>query len=107
MLVIIQAAEKAGLESAQTASWVWAVSIGSGIVGLMLSLFTRQPVLVAWSVPGAALLLTVLGNYGFSEAIGAYIVAGLLGLVLSLTGLFGRLLVSVPRPILAAVLASL
>lgn len=105
MLVIIQAAEKAGLESAQTASWVWAVSIGSGIVGLMLSLFTRQPVLVAWSVPGAALLLTVLGDYGFSEAIGAYIVAGLLGLVLSLTGLFGRLLVSVPRPILAAVLA--
>lgn len=28
-------------------------------------------------------------------------------LVLSLTGRFGRLLVSVPRPILAAVLASL
>lgn len=37
----------------------------------------------------------------------AYIEAGWLMLVLSLTGRFGRLLVSVPRPILAAVLASL
>nr|WP_254455807.1 benzoate/H(+) symporter BenE family transporter [Paeniglutamicibacter quisquiliarum] len=105
MLVILQAAERAGLDPARTASWVWAVSVGSGIVGLLLSLFTRQPVVVAWSVPGAALLLTVLGDYGFSEAIGAYIVAGLLGLVLSLSGLFGKLLAAVPRPILAAVLA--
>lgn len=105
MLVIIQAAERAGLDPAQTASWVWAVSVGSGIVGLVLSLFTRQPVVVAWSVPGSALLLTVLGDYGYSEAIGAYVVAGLLGLVLSLSGLFGRLLAAVPRPILAAVLA--
>lgn len=105
MLVIIQAADRAGLDSAQTASWVWAVSVGSGIVGLVLSLFTRQPVVVAWSVPGSALLLTVLGDYEFSEAVGAYIVAGLLGLALSLSGLFGRLLAAVPRPILAAVLA--
>nr|WP_218062883.1 benzoate/H(+) symporter BenE family transporter [Arthrobacter sp. SDTb3-6] len=105
MLVILQAAQRAGLSQPQTASWVWAVSVGSGIVGLVLSLFTRQPVVVAWSVPGSALLLTVLGNYSFSDAVGAYIVAGLLGLVLSLTGLFGRLLAAVPRPILAAVLA--
>ena len=105
MMVILQAADKAGLSQSQTASWVWAVSVGSGIVGFVLSLLTRQPVVVAWSVPGSALLLTVLGNYDFSDAIGAYIVAGLLGLVLSLSGLIGRLLAAVPRPILAAVLA--
>jgi benzoate membrane transport protein len=86
MLVIIQAAERGGLDSAQTASWVWAVSVGSGIVGLVLSLFTRHRVVVAWSVPGSALLLTVLGDYEFSEAIGAYIVAGvLLPFVLNVT----------------------
>ncbi|MET3952558.1 hypothetical protein ABIB29_003421 [Arthrobacter sp. UYEF36] len=28
------------------------------------------------SVPGAALLLTALGNYSYSDAIGAYLVAG-------------------------------
>lgn len=49
-----------------------------------------------------------MGGAGRQRDLGpsAYIVAGWLGLVLSLTGLFGRLLVSVPRPILAAVLAS-
>lgn len=105
MLVIVQAASQAGLAAQQTASWVWAVSVGSGVTGLLLSLLTRQPVIVAWSVPGAALLLTTLGDYSFAEAIGAYLVAAALGLALSLSGLLGWLLATVPRPILSAVLA--
>jgi len=105
MLVVLGAADRAGLTAAQTSSWVWAVSVGSGIVCILLSLFTRQPVVVAWSVPGAALLLTALGNYSYSDAIGAYIVAGVLSLALGVTGLFGKMLAAVPKPILAAVLA--
>ena len=105
LLVVLEAAKGAGLTAGQTTSWVWAVSIASGLVCTVLSLATRQPVMVAWSVPGAALLLTALGDYSYPEAIGAYIVAGLLATVLGVTGLFGRLLASVPKPILAAVLA--
>ncbi|GLB69412.1 benzoate/H(+) symporter BenE family transporter [Arthrobacter mangrovi] len=105
LLVVLEAAKSAGLTAGQTTSWVWAVSIASGLVCTVLSLATRQPVMVAWSVPGAALLLTALGDYSYPEAIGAYIVAGLLATVLGVTGLFGRLLASVPKPILAAVLA--
>ena len=105
LLVVLQSAKNAGLSPGQTTSWVWAISIASGIVCSILSLATRQPVMVAWSVPGAALLLTALGNYSYSEAIGAYLVAGVLGTVLGVTGLFGRLLSVVPKPILAGVLA--
>lgn len=105
LLVVLEAAKSAGLTAGQTTSWVWAVSIASGLVCTVLSLATRQPVMVAWSVPGAALLLTALGDYSYPEAIGAYIVAGLLATVLGVTGLFGRLLAAVPKPILAAVLA--
>ncbi|EMY34887.1 benzoate transporter [Arthrobacter crystallopoietes BAB-32] len=107
LLVVLEAAKSAGLTGAQTTSWVWAVSIASGLVCTVLSLATRQPVMVAWSVPGAALLLTALGNYSYAEAIGAYIVAGALGAVLGISGLFGRLLAAVPKPILAAVLAGI
>lgn len=105
LLVVLQSAKNAGLSTGQTTSWVWAISIASGVVCSVLSLVTRQPVMVAWSVPGAALLLTALGNYSYSDAIGAYLVAGVLATVLGVTGLFGRLLAVVPGPILAGVLA--
>lgn len=105
LLVVLNAARNAELTPEQTSSWVWAISVGSGVVCVLLSLFTRQPVVVAWSVPGAALLLAALGNYTYSDAVGAFIVAGVLALVLGVTGWFGKLLASVPGPILAAVLA--
>ena len=105
LLVVLGAADAAGLSGEQTASWVWAISVGSGAVCLVLSLLTRMPVVVAWSVPGAALLITALGDYSYAEAVGAYIAAGLLGMVLGVTGWFGKLMALVPRPILSAVLA--
>lgn len=46
-----------------------------------------------------------LGNYEFSDAVGAYVVAALVSLVLGATGLFGKLLAAVPKPITAGVLA--
>ncbi|NUL45499.1 benzoate/H(+) symporter BenE family transporter [Cellulosimicrobium funkei] len=105
LLVVLGAAQRAGLDPAQTASWVWAISVGSGIVCVAMSLVTRQPVVVAWSVPGAALLITTLGGYEYSDAIGAFIVTGVLTLVLGVTGWFGRLMRALPRPIMAGVLA--
>ncbi|MFB9073360.1 benzoate/H(+) symporter BenE family transporter [Citricoccus parietis] len=105
LLVVLGAAQRAGLDPGQTASWVWAISVGSGIICVSMSLVTRQPVVVAWSVPGAALLITTLGDYAYSDAIGAFIVTGVLTVVLGVTGWFGRLMRALPRPIMAGVLA--
>ena len=38
LAIVYQAAELAHLSSAQTASWIWAISMGSGVAGLWLSL---------------------------------------------------------------------
>ncbi|XKH57988.1 benzoate/H(+) symporter BenE family transporter [Citricoccus nitrophenolicus] len=105
LLVVLGAAQRAGLNSAETASWVWAISVGSGIICLSMSLVTRQPVVVAWSVPGAALLITTLGDYEYPAAIGAFIVTGVLTIILGVTGWFGRLMRVLPKPIMAGVLA--
>ena len=37
-----------------------------------LSLRYRTPITIAWSTPGAALLITSLGGVSYGEAIGAY-----------------------------------
>jgi len=105
LLVVLEAARAGGLSPQLTASWVWAISVGSGLVCLVTSWWTKQPVMVAWSIPGAALLITSLGDYRFSDAIGAYVVFGVVSVLLGATGLVGRLLQAVPRPITAAVLA--
>jgi benzoate membrane transport protein len=105
MLVVLQAAQSAGLSAERTTSWVWSLAVASGVTCVLLSLLTRQPIVVAWSVPGAALLLTALGNYDYSDAIGAYVVAAVLALIVGVTGWFGRLLAIVPKPVMAAVLA--
>ena len=105
LLVVLEAARAGGLSPQLTASWVWAISVGSGLVCLVTSWWTKQPVMFAWSIPGAALLITSLGDYRFSDAIGAYVVFGVVPVLLGATGLVGRLLQAVPRPITAAVLA--
>lgn len=105
LLVTLEAARAANLSPELTATWVWSISVGSGLICLIMSWITRQPVMVAWSIPGAALLITQLAVFPFSDVIGAYIVCGVISIVLGVTGWFGKLIAAVPRPITAAILA--
>ncbi len=57
LVLMIQAGQAAHLSSAQISSWLWALSIGMGVTTIGLSLAMRVPVVVAWSTPGAALLI--------------------------------------------------
>ncbi len=102
--IVFQAASNAALPPAQTASWIWAVTFGTGVTSVFLSLWFRQPVVAAWSTPGAALLVTSLAHYTYSEAIGAYLVAGVAMTLLGVSGLFGRVMRLVPRPVVMGML---
>lgn len=106
-LIVLEAARAAGLDAAQTASWVWAVSIGNGLCCIALSLFTRMPIIVAWSTPGAALLIASIGGFSFGEAVGAFFAASVLAAVCGFTGWFGWILARVPAPVLQALLAGI
>lgn len=107
-LVVVLAAAAAGrLDQAHTASWIWAVALGSGLTCLLLSWWTRTPVITAWSTPGAALLVTSLGEYPYREAVGAFLVSGAAVALFGVTGLFGRLIRAVPPGIVNAMLAGI
>ncbi|GAA2677532.1 MULTISPECIES: benzoate/H(+) symporter BenE family transporter [Actinosynnema] len=105
MVIVLAAAEAGRLTPGQTTSWVWAVSLGSGLTCVLLSLWTRTPVVTAFSTPGAALLVTTLDDHPYGAAIGAFALAGALMAVVGFTGLFGRLLAVIPAPIVSGVLA--
>ena len=105
--VVLQATRAAQLDAAATSSWVWAIAVGSGISGVALSLLTRMPIIVAWSTPGAALLIASIGGYRFSDAVGAFLVASVCAAVVGFTGWFGRLISLVPSSIMSALLAGI
>lgn len=108
LVLMFQAGQAAGLSSGQISSWIWALSIGMALCCIVLSLRYRAPVMIAWSTPGAALLITSLPQVSYGEAIGAYILAsGLIVLIvlIGLTGTFDRLMRRIPASIAAALLA--
>ena len=105
LVLMFQAGQAAGLTNGQISSWIWALSIGMAICCIGLSLRYRAPIMIAWSTPGAALLITSLPGVPYSEAIGAYIFASGLIVLIGLTGTFDRLMRRIPASIAAALLA--
>ncbi|WP_300655403.1 benzoate/H(+) symporter BenE family transporter, partial [Pseudomonas sp.] len=105
LVLMFQAGQAAGLSSGQISSWIWALSIGMAIGSIALSLRYRAPVMIAWSTPGAALLISSLPGVPYAEAIGAYIVCSGLIVLIGLTGSFERIMRRIPGSIAAALLA--
>ncbi|MFF7459250.1 benzoate/H(+) symporter BenE family transporter [Kitasatospora sp. NPDC008115] len=107
LVVVLTAAAAGRLDPAHTASWIWAVAIGSGVSGFALSWWTRTPVVTAWSTPGAALLVAGLGDHPYREAVGAFLVSAAAVTLFGVTGWFGRLIAAVPEGIVNAMLAGI
>lgn len=107
LVIIFHAAEAAGLSHDVLSSWVWAVSMGSAVLGALLSLRYRVPVVIAWSIPGSALLVTALPELGLAQAVGAYLVANLVLLVIGISGAFDRIIARLPGSIAAGMQAGI
>ena len=107
LVLMFQAGQAAHLTDAQISSWIWALSIGMALTSIGLSLKFRAPVVIAWSTPGAALLVTSLPHVAYPEAIGAFIVCALLLTAVGLTGWFDTLMKKIPAGIASALLAGI
>ena len=105
--IVFQAAQAFGATPAQITSWMWALGLGMGLCSLVPSLLLRQPVMIAWSTPGAAVLATagLAGGFSMGEAVGAFMVSALLITLAGVTGWFERVMNRIPMEIAAALLA--
>lgn len=107
LVLMFQAGQNAGLSSGQISSWIWALSIGMALTTIGLSLKYRTPIVIAWSTPGAALLVTSLPSVPYSDAIGAFVLCAVLLALCGITGSVDRLLRRVPPALAAALLAGI
>lgn len=102
--IVFQAAAAAGATEAQISSWLWALGLGMGLTSIGLSWFYRQPVVTAWSTPGAALLVTSLAGLSVYEAVGVFIFCSALIALCGLSGWFEKIMQQVPGSLAAAML---
>lgn len=104
--VVLAGLRAVGASADQAASGLFALTVAFGLLMSALALWTRLPLTLAWSTPGAALLVsTGPVDGGWPAAVGAF---ALTGALLALTGVvpwLGRLAAAIPVPLAQAMLA--
>jgi benzoate membrane transport protein len=106
--IIFQAANAFNATPAQLSSWMWALGIGMGLCTLIPSVILKQPIICAWSTPGAAMLATASIQgvpFDMPHAVGAFIVSAVLIFLCGVTGVFEKLMHRIPVAIASALLA--
>ena len=103
--VVLQGLRGVGASEAEAASGLMFASLTMGLCGILLSIRTKMPISVAWSTPGAALLAgSVATQGGFSDAVGAFIICGVLIVICGLWKPFERAVAAIPGPLANALL---
>lgn len=103
-LLVMKAAADGGLTNEQAISWIFGIYVFGGLLGVFLALRYKMPINGAYSIPAAVLLIESLKSFSFEQACGAYIVSGLIVLVLGLSGLIGKAMRLLPLPIVQAMI---
>ncbi|YAL84217.1 benzoate/H(+) symporter BenE family transporter [Dermacoccaceae bacterium W4C1] len=104
--VVLQGLSHVGATREQAASGLLILSVTMGLGSILFSWCTREPVTMAWSTPGAALLLTTAAPAGgFATAVTAFALTGLLIIASGLLRPLERLVEAIPTSIANAMLA--
>ena len=99
-VIVMNAAKQGGLTEAQAVSWLLGIYAFGGLATMFVALRYRIPLVIAFSIPGAILLGKLLARFSLSQAVGAYMVVGLVTLILTLTGAIKKVVDHIPGPVM-------
>lgn len=100
LLIVLQAASKGNLSADTITSWIFAIYGVGGLLTVILSFYYRQPIGYAFSIPGAILVGASLSHHTYEQVIGAYVVVGIVTLLLGLSGAIHKLMKILPMPVM-------
>ena len=106
-VVVVAGLRAVGADPGQAASGLLVLTVTFAVGIIILCVSTRKPITLAWSTPGAAMLVAAGGAYhaGWSAAVGAFLIVGLLIVATGLIPALGDLIGRIPTPIAQAMLA--
>jgi benzoate membrane transport protein len=104
--IVLAGLRAVGADEQQAASGLLALCLVGGAMSIALSLRHRIPLMIAWSTPGAALLIAS-GEPpgGYPAALGAFAFAGALIVIAGLSSALGRGVARIPPALASAMLA--
>lgn len=105
VLIVMDAVRAVGATPAQQASAIAAVCIAIGVTSFILGIRYRQPIIAAWSTPGAALLASSSATSNFAEATAAFLFAGMLMVVTAFARPLANAINRLPASLAGAMLA--
>lgn len=107
LLIYLSAAEAMEISRPAFTSWVFAISIAAGLSSIVLSLWFRVPVAMAWSAPGTVLLIGFGPSLPAAEMAGAYIAVAAALVLIGISGLFDWLVKVLPPAVTNGMMAGI
>lgn len=104
-VIVFQAAIAFGANPSEASSWLGSLCVGMGILTIFFSLKYKAPVLIAWSTPGAVLLVSGAVGFSMAEAIGAFVFSSALVFLFGVTGWFEKIMNKISLAMTSALLA--
>ncbi len=104
-VVVFQAATQFGATATEASSWLGSLCLGMGILTVYFSLKYKAPILMAWSTPGAVLLVSGAQGFTLTEAIGAFVFSSFLVFLFGVTGWFEKIMNRISLAMTSALLA--
>ncbi len=105
LAIILSVTRSVGLPEDVTMGWIFGGYGVCGLASIVFSLLYKQPIGLAWTIPGAAILLSALDHLSFAEAVAAYLASGLLIAMLGVSGWIGWLTERTPVPVVMGMVA--
>lgn len=96
---------EAGVSEQIIIAWVAVSYAFGGLIAVVLSLYYKMPIAGAWTIPGFILVAATLENASLSEVFGGFWLAGIIVLILGVTGLMRRVVGLLPVPVMMGMIA--
>src|SRR5438105_14882218 len=103
--IVLSVGAAGGLSESDIASWIFGGFFLNSFISIAFSLAYRQPLVFLWSIPGAVLVGPALAHMSYAEVIGAFLAAGLVMVLLGLSGWVRRAMDALPMPTVMAMVA--
>ena len=101
----LSAAQQLNLAGGQLTAWVMAIYTFPCVLGMVLSLSFRQPLLLTGNIFVLIFIVSLQGRVTFAELAGASMVAGAAVVAITALGLAERLAHLIPEPVVVGLLA--
>ena len=103
--ILLTMGSRGGLGQAELSSWIFGCFFINSLLTILYCVSYRKPLVFFWTIPGSILVGASLTHLTFPEVVGAYMVTGVLMLILGFSGWVRRAMNIVPMPIVMAMVA--